>query len=274
MKPQDLFLGVRDFLSLLVPGVVFLILCPAPILPALSKPLRIGSGNPDATLLVLVFLAAALTIGSILAGLAGLLDRPVDKYVGRRLNQQSSRWCPKSLAEQIEKLGEVQQMAAALARHINPIAGPSGRELPWTPRSFWWNYLRLNCPVATAELDRIEGLQKQFRSLIVVAAAAALFALGRSIRWEMLANTTGTPAHIGGALAPLADALPWFLALVSLVTGFFCFVAYVGYRVRFARRLFELAIIHALPKDTIAAGTSAFFAEAPHPAPTAPGATS
>lgn len=268
MKPQDLFLGVRDFLSLLVPGIVFLILFPASVLSFLSTPIRINGGDPDATLLVLVFLAAALTIGSVLAGLAGLLDRHVDDYVSyvrRRQAEAGGAWCPRALAEQIVKLGEIENMAASLACRINPLAAPSGRDLPWTPRAFWWNFMRLNCPVATAELDRIEGLQKQFRSLVVVAAAAALFAIGAPIRWDALSPSFTDPVRLAAAFTPLRSVLPWLLALLALATGTFCFAAYVGYRVRFARRLFELAIIHALPKERIAEGTSAFFAEAQLP---------
>lgn len=270
MKPQDLFLGVRDFLSLLVPGIVFLILFPASVLSFLSEPIRINGGDPDPTLLVLVFLAAALTAGSVLAGLAGMLDRHVDHFIRRRLAKTHTIWCPRELAEQIDKLGEIERLASALACRINPLAGASGHQLPWTPRAFWWNFMRLNCPVATAELDRIEGLQKQFRSLVVVSAAAALFSIGASVRWEALGRSFANPARLGEAFAPLQAIAPWLLALLALVTGMLCFAAYVGYRVRFARRLFELAIIHALPEETIAAGTSAFFADPPFPEGTTP----
>lgn len=261
MKPQDLFIGVRDFLSLLVPGIVFLILCPAPVLAFLSKPLRIDDGNPDATLLVLVFLAAALTIGSLLAGLAGLLDRPVDKFIKGRLAGEAGLWCPKRLLDQIEKLREIENLAVGLARKINPLANPSGSDQVWAPRSFWWNYMRLNCPVATAELDRTEGLQKQFRSLVVVAAAAALFAIGAAIDWKMLGDAYANSAKPWGAFLPLRALQPWGLAFLALAIGVFCFVAYVGYRVRFARRLYELAIIHALPGETVETGTAAFFSK-------------
>ncbi len=266
MKPQDLFLGIRDFLSLLVPGIAFLVLFPGSVLTWLSKPIRIGTALPDTTLLVLVFLAAALTAGSILSGLAGLLDERVDRNVSRWMEEPTRGHVlkAKAFARQLAKLAATERLAGRLADEINPLSRDFEQSLLWTPRAFWWNYLRLNCPIAIAELDRIEGLQKQFRSLVVVAFAAALFAIESPIEWSRLAGSLAEVAGWKAAFAPLLNWKPWALASVAFLVMAFCFSAYVGYRIRFARRLFELAVIQALPKERVDTGTRQFFsAEVP-----------
>jgi hypothetical protein len=120
-----------------------------------------------------------------------------------------------TLTRQIAKLRQTEELAAELACKINPLASDPQRELPWTPRSFWWNYLRLNCPVAIAELDRIEGLQKQFRSLVVVAGAAAFFALEALVQWHIIKGSLDKPDRWKVAFAPLWAVLPWVLAAIA-----------------------------------------------------------
>ncbi len=273
VKPQELSIGLRDVLALLVPGAVLLIALPVNVTGWLQGRLRLGDGPPDATLFLLVFLIAAIAAGSLLSGLAGLADDYVDEYIKWRAGRLPSRGIRGTLSRSIHKLEEAKKLAEKLEACVLPaaLAGSGGDVRPWTTRSFWWNYLRLNCPEAIAELDRIEGIQKQFRSFVIVALFIAIAALLEPIEWPTLFGAGPLSANPGEAIAPLGAYAPWLLFLPSLIICVFCFFSYVGYRVRFARRLYELAIVHALPETLVLNGSKNFFRSRVEPPPTSPG---
>jgi hypothetical protein len=224
MKPQDLLIGLRDILSLLVPGAILLLFLPIDVIAWLSGRITFGPDNKiDTTLLLFIFLIAAMATGALLSGLAGQADELVDAFVEKRIKEPADRPLFKNLARRIKSLGRVRERAAqAEAELVQRLPGGQPDALAWSTRSFWWNYLRLNCPVAIAELDRAEGLQKQFRSLALVGVLIAGF-------------------------APYSGS-PWPQAVIGLVVGLFCLASYVGHRIKFSRRLFELALIFTLSK--------------------------
>ena len=148
MKPQDFFIGIRDFFAIWIPGAVFLSLLSSPTFGAVK--LEAGGSN------ILAFAIAAYVLGSVVSVIGALLDYPADLIM-------RSGWFRDSIGAQLH---EREILAAELRQQI--IAGssyPFSEPLPMSTRMFWWDHLRLECPIAIAELDRIEAAQKLFRSL-------------------------------------------------------------------------------------------------------------
>jgi hypothetical protein len=161
MKPQDFFIGIRDFFAIWVPGAVFLILL------ALKGPEPLMTQG----LGLLTFAIAAYVVGSVASGAGTLLDFPVDavlqsKWFGRTVGKKLSR--RKVVASDIQK-ELLKGCPASSAVHSSESA-----------KSFWWDHLRLNCAPAIAELDRIEAAQKLFRSLTIAFTGLALVKASKS----------------------------------------------------------------------------------------------
>jgi hypothetical protein len=255
MKPQDLFIGIRDFLALLVPGCVLLLLWPVPLVSWLLD--RSGLGSTDSTLRIFILLIASLAIGTFLSGLAGLMDYGVDAVLRKKFAKTGQKGLRGWIKGEITSLQLLQSRAQKLELEMNPFLKrlkPENR--PWKTRSFWWNYLRLNCAAAIAELDRIEGLQKQFRSFVVVALILAALAF---VRPSVIVSPD--KRHPWGLeFVSLHDPWPWLTSLGAILTACACLVAYANYRATFSRRLFELAIIHAIPKNALEDGFRGLFA--------------
>ncbi len=150
MKPQDFLLGVRDFFAILAPGAVFLLLLQAPEHMSTSWQLE--------TLPLFAFAIAAYLAGSLASGLGSLLDHPTDNVLRN----------PKFRGIFAKKLADREGFVRALSSHAFMDFRPPMPLYPETLRIFWWDHLRLNCPEAIAELNRLEGIQKLFRSLTAV----------------------------------------------------------------------------------------------------------
>lgn len=158
MRPQDFLIGIRDFFAILIPGATFLLLRPFAFIPessAMKEPMTIFG-----------LTIAAYLIGSVASAIGSLLDFVVDPLLNSRCFR--SRIGRKLLRR--ERLAN--RLRCAVLRQCNPPIAP-GRH-PETVKEFWWNHLRLNCPAAISELDRIEAIQKLFRSLVTVFAGAAI----------------------------------------------------------------------------------------------------
>lgn len=232
MKPQEMFVGARDFFAVLVPGAIFLILLPVTVTDWLRQNLMVGSTS-YAGMELLAFAVASYAVGTLISGVAGQFDKSVDRRIRDRLAGTSQ------LTNLEENLARAELLAKCLEESINKhMRGFSRETRPWSTRSFWWNYIRLNCPEGISELDRIEGHQKLFRSLALVSLALALIhALLRWVEKPMPINPT----------------------LLAIGAFFAFFGLYVRYRMIFARRLYELAIVLSIPAGNVDTGSKAFF---------------
>lgn len=163
MKPQDFLVGIRDFFAVVVPGATLLACAPAGALPAALIP-------GDATLKLFAVAIAAYLAGSIASAVGSLLDWPVDKALESDLVRR--RW---------KELGQREDLAKELQGHLLGRLTDAERALyEESPKGFWWNHLRLRCPEAIGELDRIEAAQKLFRSLVPVFVLLAAWSFGRA----------------------------------------------------------------------------------------------
>ena len=175
MKPQDFLIGLREFFAVVVPGAAFLFCMPSGTLGDLAP------GDP--TLKLFAAAVAAYLVGSIASAVGSLLDWPVDKAL-------ESRW----LACRWKKLDQREKLAKTLrGRLLEPLTKQEQAQYDESVKAFWWNHLRLRCPEAIAELDRIEAAQKLFRSLV-----PAFMVL---IVWYLLRCQLGPAAGFGAAAA-------------------------------------------------------------------------
>lgn len=157
MKPQDFLVGIRDFFSVVVPGAIFLLCIPPGLISGLTP--------KDNTLALFGAAVAAYLSGSIASALASILDIPVDG--GLESNLAKHWW---------KKLGDREALAGQLKSRLLDALSDSERAYhSESLKAFWWGHLRLCCPAAIAELDRIEAAQKLFRSLVPVFAGLALW---------------------------------------------------------------------------------------------------
>lgn len=212
MKPQDFLIGVRDFFAVLVPGAVLLML----LLPAVAT-------NTGGGAIRFVGLAiAAYLLGSVADRLGSLLDLPLDPIV-------RAEWIP------FTKKAHARKREAEKCRQqlIDGCGPPVELELavPLSPRMFWWDHLRLSCPAAIQELDRIEGAQKLFRSL------TATFLIGAVAIHFGYAETSGWP--------PAARQRP---VAMLLLLAFLSAILYAIGRFAFRAVLFRLAVAYCIHK--------------------------
>lgn len=211
MKPTDFLIGVRDFFTRLVPGALFLLLFP----PAGF----LVAAGADA-LGLLTFAIAAYLVGSVAAGAGGALDGAADWAIDRSLFRRL--FAPDLTARE----GRAEKLRDELLAGARPATAAGA---PETPKVFWWDYFRLHCPAAIAELDRIEAAQKLFRSLIAVFVVIGAYGIG----WE----DGSVPIAGSGRSVPAAA----FFALALLAIPF-----YVSGRQAFRSALCRLAMAWSL----------------------------
>jgi hypothetical protein len=156
MKPQDFLVGIRDFFALVVPGAIFLVCMPVHP-PGHLVP-------PDPTLKLFAAAIAAYLVGAIASAVGSRLDRPVDTSLESRW--LASRW----------RLDERGRLAGMLRdRLLGPLTKAERAEYDESVKTFWWSHLRLRCPEAIGELDRIEAMQKLCRSLVPIFTFLAIW---------------------------------------------------------------------------------------------------
>ena len=217
MKPQDFFIGLRDFFSVLVPGVVFLTLLP---------PLKSAILGANVVEAAFAFAIAAYIVGSVAASLGAGLDWIIDpaiehplrkRVLGGRLEERRDA----AEALRLELLEGCSEPLLAAA-HIEKTKG------------FWWDHLRLNCDVAIAELDRLEASQKLFRSLVATFLLLALaYSIPRDLLSPALAQVTGFPSERSA------------IAIFS-IAAFLSAILYAGRRYLFLTTLYRLAGAYGL----------------------------
>jgi hypothetical protein len=157
MKPGDFFLGVIDFLAVLVPGSIASFLLAGPARMWL-RPYEIPAEGAGAWV---AFAVSAYLFGHLLFLLGSTLD---DVYDARRNRIHD----PKKDA--VLRAAEAARAAVAPELHDDQFS------------TFKWAkaFLQLNAAAARAEVEQLEALSKFFRSLTVLSAlcSAWLFLLG------------------------------------------------------------------------------------------------
>jgi hypothetical protein len=244
VKPQDFFIGFREFVAILVPGLALLLIFP-PIGQELVRRLeRALPGHADGATFVFAALLAAYGLGTLLAAGASLLDRPVDNLIAGKGGQGSASLRQAFfLTRASDKLKKTEPYATKLELQVLQDFTNVREDRPWKTKGFWWSYIRLNSPEAIEELDRIEGHQKLFRALAPLALIAG-----------------------GAAAANLAHAAP---ILPGLILCWVFLTLYMRARVTFATRLFQLVIVASLPEHALAEAARALRDEAVGNAPLA-----
>jgi hypothetical protein len=141
-KPSDFYLGIVDFLGVLVPGAVLVFMQGYRILPALSNP----SSVTDWT----IFLGTAFITGQLLLALSELLNGLAPSVAG---------FFSPQLREGVD---ELEKAAASLLE--KGIVGKTGPTVFHAALS----YLRLKNGEAAAEVDRHMADYKLLRNLVAV----------------------------------------------------------------------------------------------------------
>jgi hypothetical protein len=163
VKPQDFFVSVRELFGILIPGIIFLSVL-GDIDGGFTNQsyqygFRIGvSKEPDASDII-IMLAAAYAIGTIINGLGSLLDGAYD-LIGQRL-----KWRDRG-----PRFIEFERIATdAKIRAVANIMGiEKSRTFLWSNKSFWNDRIKQICPEGSVQLDKIEATQKFFRSMCIV----------------------------------------------------------------------------------------------------------
>lgn len=208
LKPQDFLLSARDFFAVIVPGAIFLLLLPDRTLAEIG----LGTTGPR----LLGFAIAAYLAGSVFSALGSVLDLLVDPVLegeGFRAIRFRKLRLRERLADKLRK--------QLIAECPCPIML---EEHPERVKNFWWTHLRLNCPAAMIELDRIEATQKLFRSLAPVFVILAIL------------SVPGLGAWLDPTLAPGADLGPGVSILCACIAAAF----YVGGRIFFLSSVYRL----------------------------------
>jgi hypothetical protein len=164
-KPGDFYLGVVDFLGVLVPGAVLVLLQGGRLASALRHP---GS-TPESTL----FVPSTPTKWTILIG-TGFIAGQLLLALSELLNRQALRFLHRIDAIVPGPAGYVPELEKRAARLLG--AGTVGVTGP-TVFHAAISYLRLEAPEAVGEVDRHMADYKLLRNLVAVFLADFLMSL-------------------------------------------------------------------------------------------------
>ncbi|WP_372520084.1 hypothetical protein [Qipengyuania sp.] len=229
IKPTDLMFGLQELFSFLIPGAFFLVLMPAEVVDFLLGLIGVEEGDPDleklqgvlpfwpadTTAQAILFAFAAYAVGVFLSGIGSLVDWLPDTNVSikRFIAQLRKDWQEKDDAK-IKRYQALEETAEQLKKpYHNKLTAP------FRLKSFWWHYLRLKCPTAVTEIDKLEAQQKFFRSLFVAFLILVVIQIS-------LCN--------------------WSSAAAFATLNLFSLVAYSTIRQRQTRKIFKFALIHSL----------------------------
>jgi hypothetical protein len=224
MKPQDFFIGIRDFFSVLVPGLALLLIFPQ-IGQLLNEQLQWALPKAGAGALAFAALLASYGLGMLVGAAASLLDRYVDDNLIGNDGRPTTRFLRRvfGLRAASRELLAAQTFAEDMERKVLAAGSNAPAVRPWTAKAFWWNYMRVRCPTAVEELDRIEGHQKLFRALGPVALLAAAAGHSRS----------------------------WLFIVLCVAACWAFFGLFIRSRIRFTRRLYEFVAIASLSENAL-----------------------
>jgi hypothetical protein len=155
MKPADFFIGLFDFLAILMPGTVAVWLAARHVDAAgIDQLLRIAGKPLRGEALWAVFLLASYVAGHLVFMIASGLDRTYDAWRTREKPTDDDR-----------------TFAAAKSAYETLHPGLSKGE--FTTLKWAKSYVQIRSSAARGDIERLEASQKLFRSLVVVGAASA-----------------------------------------------------------------------------------------------------
>lgn len=180
IKPADIFIGLRDVFGFVIPGIIF---CVVVLLfgPDFNGFARKVSAEGLGTVCLIGF---AYCFGHVFNAIGALgLDLVYDAV--------------KPWLSRYKRFESLEVFGAATDPFKNRILQQHGASVDlaesFTRVSFWMDYLRLTSPVATAEVERVESIEKFLRSLSVAALCAAPLV---ALPW----NGMSSLAALGGAI--------------------------------------------------------------------------
>jgi hypothetical protein len=203
-KPEDFYVGVLDFFSILLPGAV--VTWTAWVWLTLQTP-------PQATPSPFVpeneagkwvaFVLSAYGIGHIVFMVASQVDRTFDcfrKHVLRRLKNDHDKAIEKHALETVTALRLASMSAAPILGLTSPATEPAQAwankivrraiepRIPDVTNNYQWSraFLRLRAPAALGEVLRIEADSKFFRSLFVVFVFLAIYSYANLSGYDKL----------------------------------------------------------------------------------------
>jgi hypothetical protein len=191
MKPGDVFVGVVDFFSTLVPGAVLTFLIMGWLTPPAWWP-GIRNGTPEGWAL---FLVSAYIVGHLVVAVASVvLDSFYDRFYARwrraseafikkNSDKKDASWHEVTL-RRIEHMWnktnpDDELLAAAKAvkhRQLQAIGDFVGVRAGDISNTFFWagTVVRARIPSGSAEIDALSGQSKLFRSLAVILPVAII----------------------------------------------------------------------------------------------------
>lgn len=231
LKPQDFFIGVIDFFSVILPGALVTYFLKGLLYADVFGIERVFPSPETKTQQWIVFLLATYIIGNIIFLIASLLlDRLVyDKYLRDRFfkkNFDLSYHTATAIREQYipseswinhlintKKLKEIEKLFRKEKREII--------------NTYKWaqNYLAVKFPETLADIRKLEADSKFFRSLVVAFIIIALVLLGKA---------------------------EWIGAVCFFVLSLLCLYRYGDLRYKSTERAYELIItVNHLEKQAI-----------------------
>jgi ADP-ribose pyrophosphatase YjhB (NUDIX family) len=173
ISPKDLFIGLIDFFSILLPGAVLVLFLPAPIASRLSP---IPISGMSASEKWMLFALSSYLAGHFIFLLASWLDELYDFLRRKTLNQtikqlaRTGRLRPRFLRALVwlvfkrEQDRAVDRVGRLRRHHLKPLGAQDA------VNTFQWAKARLTLekPEALAVVQRFEADSKFFRSLVVV----------------------------------------------------------------------------------------------------------
>lgn len=192
MKPSDVFVGVIDFFSTLVPGAIatFFLLTASWYQDPDWWP-YIERGSPEGWV---VFLVSAYVLGHLIAAVGSSLLDPLYDWVYKRwrraswksvktqLGPDASVWA--ILAARVKKVLQsdpedgLLRTAKTLKRtQLNELAEAAQLKPDDITNTYWWagTVVRVNTSAGTAEVDALSAQSKLFRSILVLVLFAAFW---------------------------------------------------------------------------------------------------
>jgi hypothetical protein len=183
-KPADFFLGIADFLGMLVPGAVLVFL----EADWIHRIFGVSPLQPP----WLVFAAAAYLLGHLLLALTEALN-----------------WLAKPVARKIWPFSEIHKEAVKFGKISVPFLGKAATDHAGTAFHAALSFLRLKHPDAAAEIDRHMAGYKLLRNLVAVFLIDLIGCLTLSMRG--LSHTTPR------LVADFVLMLLFFLAFVRML---------------------------------------------------------
>jgi hypothetical protein len=222
-KPQDFFIGVTDFFSVLLPGALLTYVLLGILQDDIFGPEKLLDASENVVSQWIVFLVISYIVGNIVFMVASFLDLTYDSFLRRRFFQ-SEHDLPYKTARSIhwKHIDTDQTLKQLLADGV--IENEEFKRIRSSPRreifnTYKWSqhFLLFTNPDALDDVQRIEADSKFFRSLVI-----AFLIISGLLLWE-------------GKIA---------LAIISLVLSALCYYRYGDLRHKATQKAYEIVVTH------------------------------